>query len=407
MKELVDLYNSAGKEFLDNLFKYYTVVSEKVSGTSISFEKKSSRTIVFYKGNRETRISKVERTLIKYYEEPIEYLETVLDTIENEVPENWVFCLQYFSENTPSVVAYKEKPKNGLMLTHIQVYEGNKLAKILEDPRIIHDWGEMLGISYSIPIFQGKLSSEQKEKIKDFLEVPKEEQLEIFKTSSLAEFIIKTLNPNLTKSALQTNLTDPIDAIVFKFYKPGETKTISAKIIDPYNINILHKTKQEKISLDTNEILLLDVLSYIEQRGISNTKLLSEDADERYIELISNLFNNYIFARGHSISGISIDTAKFVKNDAFDLNVDNISNSTTRKLIEENPEFKSVYQIILGSFRKKRTASNIFTPSVVDSFNKVVDEINEIINKEDDKGFKTFFDYLNIQSSKQDDSDSF
>ena len=48
MKELVDLYNSAGKEFLDNLFKYYVVVSEKVSGTSISFEKKSSRTIVFY-----------------------------------------------------------------------------------------------------------------------------------------------------------------------------------------------------------------------------------------------------------------------------------------------------------------------------------------------------------------------
>ena len=166
----------------------------------------------------------------------------------------------------------------------------------------------------------------------------------------------------------------------------------------------MYKTKQEKISLDTNEILLLDVLSYIEQRGISNTKLLSDNPDDRYIELISNLFNNYIFARGHSISGISIDTAKFAKNNAFDLNVDNITNSTTRKLIEENPEFKSVYQIILGSFRKKRTASNIITPSVVDSFNKVVDEINEIINKEDDKGFKTFFDYLNIQSSKNDEN---
>lgn len=405
MKELVDLYNSAGKEFLDNLFKYYVVVSEKVTGTSISFEKKSARTIVFYKGNRETKISKVERTLIKYYEGAINYLESVLDTIENEVPENWVFCLQYFSEDTPSVVAYKQKPKNGLMLTHIQIYDGNKLVKIIEDPRVIKDWGEMLDISYSTPIFQGKLSSEQKEKIKDFLEVPKEEQLELFKTSSLAEFIIKTLNPQLTSSALQTNLTDPIDSIVFKFYKPGETKSISAKIIDPYNINILHKTKQEKISLDTNEILLLDVLTYIEQRGISNMSLLSESPDEKYIELISNLFNNYIFARGHAISGISIDSAKFVKGNGFDLNVENIKNSTTRKLIEENPEFKNVYQIILGSFRKKRTASNIITPSVVESFNKVVDEIDNIINKED-KGFKTFFDYLNIQSSKQDDGDA-
>ena len=406
MKELVDLYNSAGKEFLDNLFKYYTVVSEKVSGTSISFEKKSERTIVFYKGNRETKINKVERTLIKYYEGAISYLETVLDTLDNEIPLNWVFCLQYFSEDTPSVVAYKVKPKNGLMLTHIQVYDGNKLVKIIEDPRVIKDWGEMLDISYSTPIFQGKLTSEQKEKIKDFLEVPKEEQLEIFKTSSLAEFIIKTLNPELSHSALQTNLTDPIDSIVFKFYKPGETKSISAKIIDPYNINILHKTKQEKISLDTNEIILLDVLSYIEQRGIANIRLLSETPEEKYIELISNLFNNYIFARGNSISGISIDTAKFAKGQGFELNVDNITNTTTRKLIEENPEFKNVFQIILGSFRKKRTASNIITPSVVDSFNKVVDDINNLINKEDN-GFKTFFDYLNIQSSKQDDSDSF
>ncbi|MBR4589899.1 MAG: hypothetical protein IKO36_04465 [Bacteroidaceae bacterium] len=399
MKELVDLYNAAGKEFLNNLFKYYVVVSEKISGTSMSFEKKSARTIVFYKGNRETKISKIERTLVKYYEEPIEYLESVFENIENEIPENWVFCLQYFSEGTPSVVEYKEKPKNGLILTHIQIYDGNKLIKIIEDPRVLKDWGEMLDISYSTPIFQGKLSSEQKEKIKDFLDVPKEEQLEIFKTSSLAEFIIKTLNPNLTKSALQTNLTDPIDAIVFKFYKPGETKTISAKIIDPYNINILHKTKQEKVSLDTNEILLLDVLSYIEQRGISNISLLSTEPDERYIELISNLFNNYIFARGHSILGISIDTAKFVKNNEFNLNTDNITNTTTKKLIEENPEFKSVFQIILGSFRKKRNPSNIITPTVVNSFNSVVDEINEIINKKDDKEFKTFFDYLNIQSS--------
>ena len=320
MKELVDLYNSAGKDFLDSLFRHYVVVSEKVTGTSISFEKKSQRTVVFYKGNRETRITKVERTLNRYYEDAINYLESVFEMIENEIPENWVFCLQYFSDNTPSTVTYKEKPKNGLMLTHIQIYEGNKLIKIIEDPRIIYDWGEMLDISYSIPIFQGKLTSEQKNKIKDFLEVPKEEQLEIFKTSSLAEFIIKTLNPNLTHSALQTNLTDPIDSIVFKFYKPGETKTISAKIIDPYNINLLHKTKSNKLSLDTNELLLLDVLTYIEQRGISNIRLLEENPDERYIELISNLFNNYIFARGHSISGISIDTAKLIKNvggDAF------------------------------------------------------------------------------------------
>lgn len=401
MTELIDLYNSAGKEFLDNLFNYYVVITEKISGTSISFEKTGQRTVSFYKGNKESKISKVDRTLIKYYEPAIKYLESVFEILENKIPENWVFCLQYFSENTPSVIAYKELPKNGLMLTHIQVYEGNKLIKIIEDPRIIKDWGEILGISYSTPIFQGKLTEEQKEKIKDFLEVPKEEQLEIFKTSSLAEFIIKILNPSLTKSALQNNLTDPIDSIIFKFYKPGETKTISAKIIDPYNINLLHAKKYEKVSLDTNEIILVDILTFIEQRGILNIQLLESEPDERYIELISNLFNNYIYARGNSIAGISIDTAKFAKDsNSFDLNMDNIKNSATKKLIEENPEFKDVFQIILGSFRKKRNISNIMTPSIIESFNKVVDDINNLIHKKD-KGFKTFFDYLNIKDSNE------
>lgn len=402
MKELVDLYNSAGKDFLNNLFQHYVVVSEKVTGTSISFERTGKNELTFYKGNKDSKITKVERTLMKYYENAIHYIESVFEKLESIFPYNWVFCVQYFTNDTPLTVSYQLKPKNGLLLTHIQLYDGEKLIKLIEDPRIIKDWGERLGVSYIQPIFQGKLTNEHKEKIKDFLEVPKEEQLELFKTSSLAEFIISVLNPELKHTALQTNLTDPIDSIIFKFYKPGETKTISAKIIDPYNINLLHNRRSGKVSIDTNEILLLDVLTYIEQRGIYNIRLLEKEPDEKYIELISNLFNNYIMARGHSISGISIDKAKFAKNgESFDLNIDNIKNKTTKQLIEANPEFRDVFKVILGSFKKKRTSTGIFTPSVTASFNQIVDDINKIINTED-SGFKTFFDYLNVQSSKND-----
>lgn len=407
MKELVELYNTAGKDFLNNLFKCYTVVTEKVAGSSISFEKSEHKNnIIFYKGNRETRISKIDRVLMKYYENGINFLEETITPVIDNIPIGWVFCFQYFANNQPSVVSYSNLPQNNLLLTHIQIYNGKKLDRIIEDPRVIKDWGNILNVSYAQPIFSGFLNQEQKNKICDFLDMPKEDHLEIFKTTSLAEYIISTLNPSLDKSYLQKSLSEPIDSLVFKFYKPGETKSISAKIVDPYTINLLKKkgpiTREslKKAPADINEILLLDVESFIEEYGLKPNELISIEPEDRYIELISNLFNNYITSRGSSINNIKIDKAVFAKGPEFELNIDNIENKFTKELIQANPEFSDVYKIILGSFRKKRNVSNIMTPTVVNDFNRIVDEINDIINTKQD-GFKTFYDFLNV--TKPDD----
>lgn len=407
MKELVELYNSAGKDFLNCLFNCYTVVTEKVAGSSISFERAEHKnTLIFYKGNRETKISKIDRVLMKYYENGINFLEETINPIIDDIPFGWVFCFQYFANNQPSVVEYSDLPQNNLLLTHIQIYNGKKLEKIVEDPRVIKDWGNALNVSYTQPIFNGFLNDEQKTKIKDFLDMPKEDHLEIFKTTSLAEYIISTLNPSLEKSYLQKSLNEPIDSLVFKFYKPGETKSISAKIVDPYTINLLKKkgpiTKEtlKKAPADINEILLLDVESFIEEFGLNQNELVSLDPEDRYIEIMTNIFNNYILSRGNSINDIKIDRAKFAQGPEFELNTDNIKNNFTKELINANPEFSDVYKIILGSFRKKRNVSNIMTPSVVNDFNRIVDEINAIVNTKDD-GFKTFYDFFN--KKKQDD----
>ena len=50
MKELTQIYKEAGQQFIDDLFKDYLVVTEKLSGSSFSFEKVGND-IQFFKGN--------------------------------------------------------------------------------------------------------------------------------------------------------------------------------------------------------------------------------------------------------------------------------------------------------------------------------------------------------------------
>ena len=53
---------------------------------------------------------------------------------------------------------------------------------------------------------------------------------------------------------------------------------------------------------DINEIILLDLLAFIEERGIKKHEILGDTEDTRYIELISNVFNDYVTKRGKDIA---------------------------------------------------------------------------------------------------------
>jgi hypothetical protein len=405
MKELSNIYKEVGQQFVDDLFKDYLVVTEKISGSSFSFENEGS-TIKFYKSNDKS-INLVDRTLMVYYEDAISYIKKVTSGKISNIPDNWRFCFQYFVHNEPGVIQYDTLPKNKLVLTHIQIKsQFGKISKIIEDPSVIQDWANVLNVTPLLPIFKGYLTDEQKQKIQDFITTPHEDQHELFKTSSFAEYIVNVLNTSVKSTMLQSDLSKPIDSIVFKFYKPGTNQTFSAKLIDPYTASLI-KDKQhldlKRVPADINEIIILDILAFIEERGLMAYDTLTTTADERYIELISNLFNEYVELRDTGLANIDIEKANFVKGDEFKLNIDLIPISSTQKKLVNNERMQNLFKIMLGSLRKKRNPKNpgnILTQSVIIDFNLLIDKIQLLINTKSNDEFKTFNDYLNLKSIK-------
>ena len=171
-------------------------------------------------------------------------------------------------------------------------------------------------------------------------------------------------------------------------------------MIDPYT-EALMKEKEpidlRRAPADINEILLLDILAFIEERGLRGGELLTSVPSERYLELMSNLFNDYITKRGVDLEKIDIEKAEFAKGPEFNLNLDLIKNNRTREILQKSPKLQNLYKIMVGSLRKKRNSNRIgavMTASVVEDFNKLVDKIEIMTNKETDSKFKTFSDYL-------------
>ena len=227
------------------------------------------------------------------------------------------------------------------------------------------------------------------------------DQLEVFGTSSFAKYLIGCLNPTINKTTLQNDLDKPIDSIIFKFYRPGTNQTFTAKMIDPYT-QMLMKDKEpvdlRRAPADINEILLLDILAFIEERGLRAGELLMNTPQERYVELVNNLFNDYTTKRGTDLQKLDIQKADFAKGPEFDVNLDLIKNNRTKEILQKSDSLKNLYKIMLGSLRKKRNPKRVgavMTASVIDDFNKMVSKISDSINKETSNEFTTFGEYLN------------
>ena len=404
MEELYKIYKEAGQEFVNDLLHDYVIVTEKLSGSSFAFEQHDDA-IVFFKGTSHKPINLVDRTMMMYYEPAIAHIERRIRPIKSAIPEGWRFCFQYFVHNEPGVIRYSILPKNNLVLTHIHVKgENGKTAKIIDDPRVIRDWAAKMDVTPLQPFFAGHLTTEQQDKIRQFISIPTEDQEELFGTRSFASYVLQVLNPDVTMTTLHGDLVNPIDSLVFKFIKAGSGKTMSAKIIDPYTKTLMKKKQPVDIRrapADMNEIILLDLLAFVEERGIKKSDVLAAEPDARYIELVSTLFNEYVDQNLDSLKGVSFDNADFSTAPEFGINLDMITNKKTKTFIQDYPNLGDLYKVMLGSLRKKRDplkSGSVMTPSVIEDFNKLVDKISGIIQREEGGEFKTFEDYLKLKT---------
>jgi len=387
ISHLYDIYNKKGKDFVENLFNSYVTVNEKMDGSAFMFERDvETGKFIFYKRDQRNPITMVDRTLMKYYEKPILYIESLPIHIIKEIPRGWKFGLEYFSNPNPVEIAYDRIPKNNLILSYVKPKEDSDSEQIT-DKKKLDVWANLIGVEIPPIIFQGILSAEQKSMILDFLRTPFDKLVNEYKTKSFVRFILGVLNPEIKSSALNNDLDKPIEGIVFRFSSDSNNKgeVILSKMVDPVFTEIAKSRsskKSEEIPSDFLGITILDVMNFILDRGIENFKVKGDSEDKRYISFISDVFSKFLEEYGYKYKGANFQEPDYLKKEEFRLNRDMIADPRVMKWIEDDDSYESLFKLILNSFRKiKKRTDGIITPGIIDQFNMLVSNIDTAVRK--------------------------
>ena len=401
MLSLQNILNTEGREFLENLLNKEVVVTEKLNAATLSMQKKQTsemdlnRNLTFYKGSgvNKREITIADRVMTTFYLSGTTYLSNLSKLIIDRIPANWTFVFKYFPNHQPSFINYSVLPKNNLVLSCIITSGGTKI----DDSEDLKSWAEMFDVPYQESIFKGYLSEYQKERLRDYVEDGSNNK------ESFSRFIITLLNPSMKGSMYQNDgFESPIDGFVFKFISDdGITKPMTAKLIDPFMSALISKNKSKKGYSDNTDVLLSDFTIFMSNQDMDSIILTKKDDGERYLELFYRLFNRYIKYKKSQLEDFDVDTNDIVKEsiDAdFGVDIDKISNETTKKLLKDNPEFKSIFKTLLGSFKSKKDdnyKSIVMSPGVVRLFNEIVDKINSKTLSCEETDNLSFDSYLN------------
>ena len=392
INHLYDLYNKKGADFVNQLFNQYVTINEKMDGSAFSFERdKDTGKFKFFRRDQRNPITLVDRTLMKYYEKPIQYIESLPPHIIQKIPRGCRFGLEYFANTNPVEIVYDRLPKNHLILSYVhQLDDAGKIVKTIQKKSSLDEWADLLGVEHSPIIFQGKLDEDQKSQLLEFLNTPFKKLVERFSTQSFVRYIISTLNPSLAKSALNEDLDREVEGIVFRFGDPNkENETVLAKMVDPIFTEIAKQKssdQREKKPSDFLGITLLDVMNFILEKGLNDFDVDGDTEDERYISFISDVFSKFLDENKEKYKGTDFEEPSYLKKDDFRLNKDLITNRKVLKYVEEDESFESLYKLILNSFRKIKTrSSGIVTPGMIEQFNLLIQDIKDYIKKERSK----------------------
>jgi len=404
INHLYDMYNKKGAEFIKSLFSQFVTINEKMDGSAFCFERDpDTGKFNFYRRDQRNPITLVDRTLMKYYEKPIQYIESLPPDILEKIPRGWRFGLEYFANTSPVEIVYDRIPKNHLILSFVHKMDlHGKIAKTIQQKDKLDTWADLLGVERSPIVFQGYLDETQKEKLTEFLATPFPQLVSRFQTQSFVRFIISVLNPELKSSALNDDLDKDVEGVVFRFGEPNsENETVLAKMVDPLFTDLAktkYQEKKDKKPSDFLGITLLDVMNFILQQGVDSFEVEGEGEDERYISFISDVFAKFLDENSEKYKGTDFEEPDYLKKPEFRLNRDLVRDRRVAKFVEEDEAYESLYKLMLNSFRKLKTrASGIVTSGTLAQLNLLIQEIKDHIERPkrevNESEFVSFLDF--------------
>lgn len=397
LQNLKTYFESTNRNDFMQLLENTCVVSEKIQASSFHV-RKTNDGFEYYKSGSKDAMNKVDRTIVKYYENAIKYFKSVSGDVAEQMPTDWKFGFDYMVDTKTVDIEYDKLPKNHLILTHIQVMSPSnptEIKKVIRDPNILYKWADILSVQRPQVIFQGKLSDYQKEELVKLLEMSETQFKKEFTDASFTRKVYNIFNKGLNSTGLNLDLEKDIDSLILNFFDGKSVKNFKLERFDKAE-------RESRNPSDMYQISILDLVEYISQYDIPSIELKEDDTDIRYIELISILFNSYVEKHATKYIGASFDSADFAQGEEFALNTTFIKNEKTLSLVQKDV-LAELYKIALGSFRKKRTKeTDIINAALMEQINEIVAKIEALVMGETNEGdvmnFNTYLKTQNLQT---------
>ena len=396
LQDLRKHFNSINRNEFMSLLKQRCLVTEKIQASSFHV-RNTDKGYDYYKSGSKTPMNKVDRTIVKYYESAIDYFRSIPKEVREDMPKDWKFGFDYMTETRTVDIQYDALPKNNLILTHIQVLNAadpTQIKKVIRDPKVLEKWSNMLQVQSPPIIFDGVLDSNQKDMLTELLEMNDESFKNVFENTSFTRKVYSIFNRMMNKTALNESLDGEIDSLIVSF--------IDKKNIKNFKLGRFDKVEEkEREASDMYQITILDLVEYMTQFDMDKIELVEEDTDLRYIELVSEIFNQYMSKNAVKYIGAEFDSAGFSSRKGFELNRDFIKNEGTIKLVQ-NEDLSELFKIMLGSFRKKRTKeTKIINADLMSQMNAIVERIEgAVFAKKNESEIMTFNTYLKQEKLK-------
>lgn len=363
IKNIRDLYKKVGEKGLREVLSGEIRVTEKFDAYRFAFEKNPHDYKIYYYGkNGKAPLSKIDRTVSDLYEAAINHIESLPAEVKRAMPVRHRFGFSWFPNKKPLNTEYDRQPRNGLILTDITIRNRQwEVTHEVKEQIVFNRWCNLFLAESIQPVFTGILETETADSL---IEMAKH------------DYTLQSLNESqvYTQGFLNKTSTE-IEALVF------ESGNTLFKVSD-----VLQEDTRDKRS-HIFDILLLEICEHIGSYNIAGMKTISLHPDEAYIEVVSEIFNDFVEKRGSDFLVSELDRPDFLKNSGR-INKKWIKNPKTQTLIEKNSKYSYLLTIFLTNLKKPKYPSGLLTEAVTTRFNNKIEEIDRVVS--DDFSFLEF-----------------
>ena len=364
IKNIRDLYKKVGEKGLREVLEKDIRVTEKFDAYRFAFEKNSHNYKIFFYGkNGKTQLTKIDRTINDLYEGAINYIDSLPSEIKRSIPARHRFGFSWFPTNKPLNTEYDRRPKNGLVLTDITVRDRmSEVTRDVKESQVFDRWAQILGVEANTPVFEGALD---KETVDSLVEMAKQ------------DYTLTSLNESAVYTTGKLN---------------NKSKNIEALVIESGNelLKIADVIKDEKKPEKRGhlfDILLLDICEHISGYNISTIKPAALRPDDAYIEVVSEIFNDFVEKKGTDFLSSSLDRPAFLEKSGR-FNCQWIKNPKTLVMLEKDSRYEYLFSVFLANLKKPKYPSGLLNEAVVNRFNNKIEEIDRALF--DDYSFLEF-----------------